>query len=624
MRIEVHGRAAHSSTPWLGDNAVLKAVDVFRAIESLPFSRESSELFDRPSINLGRIQGGDALNKVPDSCTMAVDIRYLPGQDPAEILDQVRAIPEVEVTRTFIHPPVAVSRTNPYVRALRDAVSARGRRRDDERRAATARPTRRRSWQRGSRRSSSGRPGTGHHGPEEWVSLSRSRATGGRWPISSGRCRCGSTRVTRPSRACERSRGASREADPRHASAVRCWRYGLGALVVVAFTATTTAVAGLLQFNDFAKDLVAEPADQARQRDDRQSRQPADAAVDRVRPPCRRAVQRRPHRHDDARAPGPELVDDQRDLGAARPQGRDPPGRSGLDLEAERRVLGRRAEPADARSSGTRCSRACRSTTSSTSTSGASRTSWTRSGACTPTSTTATTTTPRSPTTRASTSSPAIRSCAATTRRKPARSRSCASGTPTSDIVRNARQQDFLRWAKEQYSPRRSLIANRDRLLKIFGAHTQTDHNLHTDDGLINLFNLIVFSSGHTIKQIPFPAISCRGPAPGGAAVPCYVTANAAPRLRAFHEFMTPTRASAAPPGGWRRLAAQAGARPAPPRASTVRRRGRRQGPGVRTRRHRDSDLLPAPDRDRVELLHARTATAPPRSRPPTRTRAHT
>src|SRR5204862_5507342 len=79
VRIEVHGRAAHSSTPWLGDNAVLKAVDVFRAIETLPFSRESSEMFDRPSINLGRIMGGDALNTVPDECTMAVDIRYLPG-----------------------------------------------------------------------------------------------------------------------------------------------------------------------------------------------------------------------------------------------------------------------------------------------------------------------------------------------------------------------------------------------------------------------------------------------------------------------------------------------------------------------------------------------------------------
>ena len=54
-RVRVHGRAAHGSTPWLGDNAIVKAVDVFRRIESMPFSRESSEMFDRPSINLGRI-----------------------------------------------------------------------------------------------------------------------------------------------------------------------------------------------------------------------------------------------------------------------------------------------------------------------------------------------------------------------------------------------------------------------------------------------------------------------------------------------------------------------------------------------------------------------------------------
>ena len=123
MRIVVHGRAAHSSTPWLGDNAVLKAIDVFRAIESLPFTRESSEMFDRPSINLGRIEGGDALNKVPDRCEMAVDVRYLPGQDPGDILAQVRAIPGIDVKRTFIHPPVTVSRHNPFVEGLREAVA---------------------------------------------------------------------------------------------------------------------------------------------------------------------------------------------------------------------------------------------------------------------------------------------------------------------------------------------------------------------------------------------------------------------------------------------------------------------------------------------------------------------
>ena len=171
MSIEVHGRAAHSSTPWLGDNAVLKAIDVFRAIETLPFSRESSEMFDRPSINLGRIKGGDALNKVPDECTMAVDIRYLPGQDPAEILTQVESIPEIDVTRTFIWPPVSVARTDPYVRALREAVarSIRGEAmsvgRDGASDAASFLGA-------GIPAVEFGPGGAGHHGPEEWVAVS--------------------------------------------------------------------------------------------------------------------------------------------------------------------------------------------------------------------------------------------------------------------------------------------------------------------------------------------------------------------------------------------------------------------------------------------------------------------
>src|SRR3954462_3193435 len=94
LRLAVGGRACHAATPWLGDNAVLNAIDVFRSIESLPFARHSSELFDRPSINLGRIWGGDALNKVPDRCVIDVDIRHLPDQDPAEVLRQVQGLPD--------------------------------------------------------------------------------------------------------------------------------------------------------------------------------------------------------------------------------------------------------------------------------------------------------------------------------------------------------------------------------------------------------------------------------------------------------------------------------------------------------------------------------------------------
>jgi succinyl-diaminopimelate desuccinylase len=170
MRLEVSGVAAHGATPWLGDNAVLKALAVFRSIESLPFTRQSSDLFDRPSINLGRIWGGDALNKVPDTCVIDVDVRYLPEQEPEAILDQVAGLPDTRVVSTFRRPPAVVSPQSPYVQALGEA-------------AAPHHPEQVMSVGRdgasdvvsflrvGVPAVEFGPVGAGHHGPEEWVSV---------------------------------------------------------------------------------------------------------------------------------------------------------------------------------------------------------------------------------------------------------------------------------------------------------------------------------------------------------------------------------------------------------------------------------------------------------------------
>jgi succinyl-diaminopimelate desuccinylase len=171
LRVEVSGKAAHGSTPWLGDNAVLKSIDVFRAIETLPFTRESSDLFDRPSINLGRIGGGEAINMVPDRCTLAVDIRYLPGQDPGDILAQIRQIPDLEITWTFHRPPAIVARTNTYVRALGEAVgrSAGSETMSVGRDGASDAVS---FLEAGVPAVEFGPSGGGHHGPDEWVSIS--------------------------------------------------------------------------------------------------------------------------------------------------------------------------------------------------------------------------------------------------------------------------------------------------------------------------------------------------------------------------------------------------------------------------------------------------------------------
>jgi succinyl-diaminopimelate desuccinylase len=171
LRLEVGGTAAHGATPWLGENAVLNAIDVFRSIESLPFARHSSELFDRPSINLGRIWGGDALNKVPDRCVIDVDIRYLPDQNPTALLEEVRGLSGVRAESLFTRPPAIVDRDSPFVRGLRTAATEHhdGEPMSVGRDGASDAVSFLRV---GVPAVEFGPIGAGHHGPDEWVSVS--------------------------------------------------------------------------------------------------------------------------------------------------------------------------------------------------------------------------------------------------------------------------------------------------------------------------------------------------------------------------------------------------------------------------------------------------------------------
>ncbi len=114
-----------------------------------------------------------------------------------------------------------------------------------------------------------------------------------------------------------------------------------------------------------------------------------------------------------------------------------------------------------------------------------------------------------------------------------------------SDIVRNARQQDFLRWAKQNYTGLQ-LFENRDRLVSILGEHSQTDYTLHSADAIENLVILLASAAGHQLKSIPFPATftQCNG---GTGQTPCYVTSTPSQEAAAYRSFMTPTLPAAKP-----------------------------------------------------------------------------
>lgn len=71
------------------------------------------------------------------------------------------------------------------------------------------------------------------------------------------------------------------------------------------------------------------------------------------------------------------------------------------------------------------------------------------------------------------------------------------------DLVRSARQQDFLRQMKQQVTYTK-LIDNRDRLMKIFGRNTSTDAGLRSRAEVLRLVKLAYFSAGQPIQEIHF------------------------------------------------------------------------------------------------------------------------
>jgi LCP family protein required for cell wall assembly len=89
-----------------------------------------------------------------------------------------------------------------------------------------------------------------------------------------------------------------------------------------------------------------------------------------------------------------------------------------------------------------------------------------------------------------------------------------------SDEVRNARQQDFIRWARDNYTTSQ-LYSQKNQLLSIFGKHTTVDTSFASDDGLIDLFYLVINANALSIKSVQFPEYF--GACGTGSQTPCYV-----------------------------------------------------------------------------------------------------
>ncbi|MGH9401583.1 MAG: M20 family metallopeptidase [Terriglobia bacterium] len=93
-RLTVKGKAAHSSMPCLGTNAIEHMARVVRALEqtSSHLNELHHPLVGSPTLNIGLIQGGTQVNVVPDACWIEIDRRLIPGEKPEKVLSSYREL----------------------------------------------------------------------------------------------------------------------------------------------------------------------------------------------------------------------------------------------------------------------------------------------------------------------------------------------------------------------------------------------------------------------------------------------------------------------------------------------------------------------------------------------------
>ncbi|MEA1965644.1 MAG: M20 family metallopeptidase [Candidatus Aerophobetes bacterium] len=90
-KITVIGRSCHGSTPEKGINAISKMAKVIQAFESIELKADHP-ILGRPTINIGTIKGGTKTNIVPDTCTITVDRRVVPGERKEEVVQMIKKL----------------------------------------------------------------------------------------------------------------------------------------------------------------------------------------------------------------------------------------------------------------------------------------------------------------------------------------------------------------------------------------------------------------------------------------------------------------------------------------------------------------------------------------------------
>lgn len=89
--IRAKGKSAHGSRPWLGNNAIEGLMEVYKKVRKfIPKTNVKNRW--KPTLNIGKINGGLAANQVAPYCEMYLDIRCPTNKQKEKIVNYIKKI----------------------------------------------------------------------------------------------------------------------------------------------------------------------------------------------------------------------------------------------------------------------------------------------------------------------------------------------------------------------------------------------------------------------------------------------------------------------------------------------------------------------------------------------------
>lgn len=133
--LRTQGRACHSSWPMDGVNAIYGMARILVALEEyaawLPGSRTPHPLCGPATLSVGLVEGGSSVNVVPETCSITIDRRILPGEDREAVIPEIEAFLRQRTSTPFVcdppflaSPPLPSDRNGPLADVLLESIAA--------------------------------------------------------------------------------------------------------------------------------------------------------------------------------------------------------------------------------------------------------------------------------------------------------------------------------------------------------------------------------------------------------------------------------------------------------------------------------------------------------------------